>query len=617
MLSEEKRKLTSIGKVTEFKLALEKLTTNVELTFNEKSYLLSIDILFINQYQKDKRLTSYVDFAYYIILKYSLVSNDYKPLYDLSVNLGFYPIAKSILNYHLIDEINLNDSIIDTRLNSYKNSENYIETLEQHLRSQEFLSDTSNEKCYLAPTSFGKSLLIVKTILGFENKELKIVIIVPTKSLLMQTYKLIRGANLGKKIIMHDEMYNDEKSFIAVFTQERSLRLMSRKKIVYDVLFVDEAHNILNGDSRSILLSRLISRNKKQNPNHKVIYLSPLIDNINNLKISREQMINSHVINHNIKEPEIFEYRLSGQKYKYNRFVNQFYSIGEEQNMLSYIMRFSKSKNFLYNYRPIKIEQLAKELSSVLTEVNDNPDIKEIQRILIKEVHSKFYAIEYLKYGVIYLHGKLPNIIKEYLEDKFKKLLDLRYVIANSVILEGMNLPIDNLFILNTYGLYGKELMNLIGRVNRLNLIFTETFNNLEKLTPSIHFLNNEDYNRKDSKMENKITLLRSRCFLDHVENPTLESFDIENLPSKKKNDENYLQKIKTIQANEDFLTNGADDELNLLKKYLIESGIIEHYGDLNILLDEINNRIRALKIDEILVERNLWDSYSMLEKIN
>jgi len=68
MLTEEKRKLTSIGKIPEFKTTLEKLTTNVELTFNEKTYLLSTSILLINEYKKDRRFTSYVDLAYYIIL---------------------------------------------------------------------------------------------------------------------------------------------------------------------------------------------------------------------------------------------------------------------------------------------------------------------------------------------------------------------------------------------------------------------------------------------------------------------------------------------------------------------------------------------------------------------
>lgn len=617
MLREEKIKLTSIGKITEFKSVLEKLTTNLELTYNERSYLLSISILFLNKYQKDRRLTSYVDFAYYIILKYSLTTNDYQPLYDLSLNLGFYPIVKSILNHQLINETSINNSIIDTSLNSYKNSDNYIETLEQHLRSKEFLLDSSNEKCYLAPTSFGKSSLIVKTILELENENLKIVIIVPTKSLLMQTFKLIIGAKLGRKIIMHDEMYNDENNFIAVFTQERALRLMNRKKITYDVLFIDEAHNILKGDSRSILLSRLISRNRNQNPDQKIIYLSPLIEDINNLRVSQEQSINSYVINQNIKEPEIFEFRLNGQIHKYNRFVNQYYPIGVEENHLKYILRFSRNKNFLYNYRPIKIEQLAKELTSILPTINDNQEIKEIQNILTKEVHSKFYAIKYLKYGVIYLHGKLPDIIKEYLEYKFKEISDLKYVIANAVILEGMNLPIDNLFILNTRGLKGKELMNLIGRVNRLNFIFTESSNNLNKLTPPIHFLNNEEYNGENSKMGNKIELLRSTCFVDNVENPTLESYDIEKLTNNKKNDESYLLKIEAIQSNEDFLINGEDNETNLLKKYLIESGIVDHYSNIDSLIISIKSKIRALKINKIIKEINSWNSYSMLEKIN
>ena len=56
-----------------------------------------------------------------------------------------------------------------------------------------------------------------------------------------------------------------------------------------------------------------------------------------------------------------------------------------------------------------------------------------------------------LERGVIYLHAKMPTIIKEYLEDVFKKESAIKYMIANNVILEGVNHPIDNLFIASTY----------------------------------------------------------------------------------------------------------------------------------------------------------------------
>ena len=88
--------------------------------------------------------------------------------------------------------------------------------------------------------------------------------------------------------------------------------------------------------------------------------------------------------------------------------------------------------------------------------------------------------------GLLFIHGKIPDLITEFIEHCFKNTSSLKYLIANSVILEGINLPIDRLFITNTRGLHGKELTNLIGRVNRLNYVFNEK--NLSKLIPQIFF---------------------------------------------------------------------------------------------------------------------------------
>ncbi len=619
MLPKAERQLTQIGRIPEFKLVLEKLTTNVQLSRRDEEYILGVAILLLEEFQKDKRLRSYANFAYYIILKYSLQKEDFKPLYDLSINLGFYPISESILRHGLLESENIEDLIISSGLSKFKNVENYTETQEQYLRSRSFLQDNSNERCYLAPTSFGKSSIIIRTIESFTAEVLKIAIIVPTKSLLMQTYTLIRKAQLGMKVIMHDEMYTGEKKFIAVFTQERALRLMSRKRLSYDVLFIDEAHNVLNGDNRSILLSRLLSKNGHENPNQRVIYLSPLVDDIENIKITDDQVITTHIINNNIKEPELYEYRLGSELFKYNRYVNQFYSLGKQGSFMKYIINSSKDKNFIYNYRPIKIEEFAKQLSNSLDEIKGNKEIESLRKILEKEVHSKFYAIEYLKYGVVYLHGQLPDLVKEFLEYKYRTETSLKYVIANSVILEGMNLPIESLFILNTRNLNGKSLVNLIGRVNRLNDIFSKKENNLIKLLPDVHFMNNEFHHRKGSSMTNKIKLLRNRTFSDIVKNPTLAKFDIDKQSKGKNNKEGYIKNVIAIQENEKFIFEISDNLENQIRKYLIESGIVEyfHYDDMDELVKKLSRRVKFQRIQKTLGETNDWDSYTMLEKIN
>ncbi|MCI5056894.1 MAG: DEAD/DEAH box helicase [Flavobacteriales bacterium] len=608
MLTEEKRKLTAIGKVPFFRDIIEKLTLNTRLSDNEVEFILTSGILFLEAYQEDRRRTSYLEFAYYILLKYSLYYGDYKPLYDISVTTGLYPIADFILSKDLLQKDSIENHIIHAGIEKFRHRENYIQTLEQNIKSKDFLEDPTPEKSYLAPTSFGKSSLIVSAIRDIKNHEAKIVIVVPTKSLLMQTYRLIQSSDLHRKIIIHDEMYNEEKGFIAIFTQERALRLINRKQIYFDILFIDEAHNILKSDQRSILLSRLIARNKINNPNHQVIYLSPLIDDPRSLQLDSGQKISTHKIKINIKEPEIYERKIDGQVVKYNRFVNQFYPLYVEKDIYKYILSNALKKNFIYNYRPVKIESFAQEFIKQLPEIN-NDEINSVIKLLKQEVHAGFYAVKYLKHGVVYIHGKLPDIIKEYLENKFKTIGEIKYIVANSVILEGMNLPIDNLFVLNTRGLNGKELINLIGRVNRLNEVFDTQNNDLKKLEAPAHFINNKPHNGSNN-MANKIIKLRNRNFEDKVDNPTLNSFDESSLK-----DEDKRQKANLIQENERFLLHQEENIENRLEKYLIENGIEEYYSNREQLVSDID-----FSMDELLSEVSKmteWNELNLIQKIS
>ena len=146
--------------------------------------------------------------------------------------------------------------------------------------------------------------------------------------------------------------------------------------------------------------------------------------------------------------------------------------------------------------------------------------------------------------------------MKEYLEYKYSQIPELQFIIANKVILEGINLPISSLFILNGTNLYGKDLTNLIGRVNRLNLVFSQP-PKLGLLMPQVHFVNSEEYNRKKGNFENKIRLLRSSVFADNVKNPILENFDIEN----KENKDN-VDKCKEIIENESIFFAEKDNQL-------------------------------------------------------
>jgi hypothetical protein len=614
----EKGQLTALKNNKEFNEIFEKIILgNKDLSDKDKEYVLLCAILFFRFYNDDNRYKSYFKLAYYIILKYSLLFNDYKPLYDISIQIGFYPICKVIIDKELIslDSVSevIGHSIIQTK---YINSrEHYIETLEQNNSIKKLSENKSNYLAYIAPTSFGKSSLIKDFII--QNNFLKIGIIVPTKSLLIQTYNDIKKENLSYKLILHDEMFDENEKFIGILTQERATRLL-QKGTFFDILFIDEAHNILkfNSDnSRGLLLSRLIKLNEAKNENQKVVYLSPLINNIKNLKHQKDQNIYSSEIKHNLKAEDIFLWENNISQI-FDRFTGKYLELKSRISYFEYIKSNSQLKNFIYNFKPINIEKLAKNLYDELPEIAIDLEIEKIISTLNKEVHKRFYANKYIQKGIIYIHGKIPNLIKEYLEYKFKENDKLKYIIANKVILEGINLPIDTLFITSTRYLEGKELTNLIGRVNRLNYVFKE--NNLEKLNPKIHFLNHEDYQGKTS-VRNKIELLRDHSFKDIIENPLLSEYDID-LLTFSKNDTETKEEVKdrrrvkdaNLIKNTNFLildsTNSTEEEK--IEKYFIENNIDEFYNQLEKIIPKIKQKIDFYKND------NNWKNYNLIEKI-
>ena len=420
---DDKRLIQNLKTLSMYSDSMAKLTiTPTRLDENERTFLLTVAIILLRKYERDNRLTSFVELAYFIILKYSLSFSDFAPLYDFSVTIGFYPIARAIEEFEQIQIDNIETAIIHALIDDGYRRESIIETYEQKHTRNQILRSTNKDICYIAPTSFGKSSIVLEHIAAHWEVFKKIAVIVPTKSLLMQSYRAVRSKGFDAKVIIHDEMYNNEERFIAVLTQERALRLLDKHNTYFDCVYIDEAHRLLERDPRSILLSRLIKLNRQRNEDSEIVYLSPLVTNTDNLKTDESQKIFEQRIKFNIKEPELFEYCTDGSIQKYNRFTDMFFTIGHSDTMFSYIKQNATEKSFCYLYTPRKIELFAEELSRLRDEIQESPALREVIINLKEYVHDEFYAIDYIRKGIIYLHGKIPDNIKEYLEFKYSKI---------------------------------------------------------------------------------------------------------------------------------------------------------------------------------------------------
>ena len=587
--------LNRIKEIPLFSDCMKKLTiSSTELSSKEKTFILTVAALLIKKYSLDKRHVGYAELAYYIVLNYSLIFNDYLPLYDFSISFGIYPISYALTKNGFLSFESLANSLIESRIEREYKNHGIIETFEQKKFASEILTSECSEESFIAPTSFGKSSLILAHLQSAFNSAKKYAIVVPSKALLMQTYRNVKALSLPIRIITHDEMYEEGlQGFVGVFTQERAFRLLNKYNISYDFMYIDEAHQLLECDSRSILLSRLIKLNKKKFADCKVLYFSPLVSDSSNLILQNGQSIAENRIRFNVKEPKIYEYLPEKCKRIYNRFIDDFIPLETSaNNIFEYVDENKGEKNFVYLYTPKKIQKFARAYLERRERVVDSEAIDEIVLNLNRYVHQHFYLTDCIKKGFLYLHGKLPDSVKDYLLVKFSQISELSTVIANKVILEGMNLPIDTLFILDGNNLNQAALTNLVGRVNRLNEIFSDPIN-LEKLQPSIHFVNSNEYNRMDGRLENKIKLLKKTNFIDELENPLLQNYE---MPS----DVNDRQKAEKIQREDCLFFTDSSSEVGKLKKKVIELGLNNIYKDVDVVSQLLFNNFTQHIFNEL-----------------
>ena len=582
-----------------FDEVIKKLYTGSELSVEEKAYLLGCAVMLLQEYDVNNERI-YFEVAYDIILKYSLSSYDYRPLYDVSSNYGFYPTVRFINEKRELRNVSITDVINDYKLEYYKN-ENYIETYEQHKARNGVINSKMSNVCFIAPTSSGKSSVIIQHIKSNDWIK-KAIILVPSKSLIAQTYGELRKSSLNRKIISHEAMYQGEGQFIGVLTQERALRLLEKNpELLIDCVYIDEAHNIFTNDARNILLSRVIKICRNRNRSVKAIYLSPFVENAKHLLQGDETEIDEQRISFNIKEPLIKEYRKEGEVFVYNRFSNKFAKEGDTYtDAFEYMFRNEKSKNFCFLVSPKKIELFAEELYERTEDVPNSEDLDELISILSENVHPEFAMNRYLKHGIIYLHAKLPEQIKEYLEYQFKTNPKIKYLIANSVVLEGINMPIDSLFIWDVNNMNNAKLQNLIGRVNRLNNVFDLKNEGLDGLIPHVHFINSDYYYKSKRHMKKCIERLYDDK-QDDITNPLLNSFDIEKVKEK---DRDKVQKDnKEIIRQENMYFSVPNTERGQLKRQLISSGMNQLLYLTNYNVDIIARELACVNNTKSIVE--------------
>ena len=609
---------------TEFPELYKKLLIGIELSDEELEKILSIGIFLTGLDNKNlQRL------GYRLFLLYSKITDDYKPLYELSLNKGLIPISKFIEN-------NLNYSErygnIYTEINSIESDEfkwnNSYQTIGQFELFKEAKESKLKSQIIVAPTSYGKTELILSYI--DHTKFKKICIISPTKSLLAQTKKRIINKFGYRKIITYPEMYSDkDNEIIAVLTQERLLRLLQNNpNLKFDLLVIDEAHNILDDFSdenrRSVILASVIIICKKRKENLVCKYLTPFLRSKESLKIECLPNVDEwYSVVENVKSEMFYFYDLENNKKvlldQYSTTKDklidlQVNELGDDEDV---VITNCDNKNIIYLNSPKKLENFAFKLFSKLPE-RQILRLNKAARDLREYVHEDYKLADYIEKGVIYHHGSIPEPVRYFIEDLYVDVPEIKMLIANSTLLEGVNIPATKMFILdpcrgNSY-LSPSSFKNLIGRVCRFGEIFNNSTGDLKYLLPEIHIVKG-GYCRQNFKVENfvkgrKILVEDYDKIVDDIKNPLLVNSDSDK--AKKKKAEDILE---NISHSDSITVNNSNKAKTKVGQLCFENNInIFNILEIEKQIDnEIENVNIAKSIDTVF---NIID-YLFFSKIN
>ena len=405
---------------------------------------------------------------------------------NVLVKLGNFPSMPIIIGseqYLKIDEIR-NDYIIKILAQSSPLEKPFTDA--QYNVFEEM--KRRNHYSFSGSTSFGKSFIFeafTKYIIKAHNETDNIAFIVPTKALINQVGQRLKEITkeFGYKVIttpiIPKVFLNQDNRYVFVFTPERLISyFMDINNPKIDYLMVDEAHKLLSKkDTRTPLLYHSLVLAKRKSVN--IFFASPNIPNadiflkmINNSTEESQSIIESPVAQNrffidtiNDKSFMISEF---GQDIVFPKFN---FSNDKIENLKTVLTIFSEDRqSIIYCNTVDKTIKTAINFANYLDNV-DLPQIEEIIELIDEKVHSQYYLKKCLKKGVAYHFGGIPEEIKGRIEVLYKQGL-IKYLFCTSTLLEGVNLPAKNIFILSEKIGDGKmtdiDFWNLAGKAGRL-----------------------------------------------------------------------------------------------------------------------------------------------------
>lgn len=360
-----------------------------------------------------------------------------------------------------------------------------------------------------APTSAGKSFVILLKIVNrLRTENIDIVYIVPTLSLLNQVMedfnRELKDNGIENYWITNSfdgKQVKDRKN-IYVMTQEKAIAAFDNFDEAFSkklILVADEIQNIErieeDSDQRAkILFDTLVEFRYKDNVD-KIIISGPRIEEIDKVG---ENIFGIETIDHATNISPVLNLTYSIKKKDKKYFLKQYCILTKNQLILDIenidpIKCYGKKKytNDYLDYLSCIVNKIGRNSQNIIFAptsstarkiavalefpvIQYNSELVEYYRNSVSEDYS---LCETLMKGVAYHHGKLPMHVRRTLEVAIANK-DVSNVVCTTTLLQGVNLPAQNIFIRNPHLYINKtseaaeltnyEMANLRGRAGRL-----------------------------------------------------------------------------------------------------------------------------------------------------
>lgn len=401
----------------------------------------------------------------------SILDNNINKNYNLNVFLQLKDIFQRENNTICID--NENTALMsDAQFNIYQIYEKYIN-----------LSIS-------APTSMGKSYLFVRLMIKELIKTKKcIVYVVPTRALINEVVWdirkcLNRQSNHNFFITSSSDTNNILEGSVGIFvlTQERLYQLCSSQNLNIGTIIIDEAQSIMDS-KRGILLEYSVRYAKFIWDNARIIFISPFVEN-------PEALLEKFGANEKSKSYNERQITVRKNIIKLKRAIrgyDSFYddelfanlkNIGRSGNIASNILNvyqnFNNGENsIIYCNKPSMCLKVCEEIiARNIFETTTDEELLALAEFIEKYIHKKYILAKYIRKGIVFHYSSLPGFIRVAIEEQAKKG-KFKLVVCTPTLLQGVNIPIQNMYILNPLknneDLSDLDFWNLIGRAGRLS----------------------------------------------------------------------------------------------------------------------------------------------------